>query len=257
MKIQQVAVQLYTLRDFTKTPADIAATLRKVRKLGYQAVQASALGPIGNEELVKIAEGEGLTICATHEDCDMILDQPHAVVEKLKALGCKYTAYPFPRGIDFGDEAQIHALTKKLDASGAVLREAGQVLTYHNHAIEFVKFGKKLALEIIYDESDPRNLQAEIDTYWVQYGGGNPVEWCRRMAGRLPLLHMKDYMFMKENKHEMAEIGTGNLDWKAIVTAAEKSGCEWFIVEQDYCPADPFDSLKASFDYIAANLIEA
>ncbi len=160
-----------------------------------------------------------------------------------------------PRGIDFGDKAPIHALAKKLDASGAVLREAGQVLTYHNHAIEFVKFDGKLALEIIYEESDPQNLQAEIDTYWVQYGGGNPVEWCRRMAGRLPLLHMKDYMFLKENKHEMAEIGVGNLDWKAIIPAAEKSGCEWFIVEQDYCPGDPFDSLKASFDYIAANLV--
>jgi sugar phosphate isomerase/epimerase len=54
----------------------------------------------------------------------------------------------------------------------------------------------------------------------------------------------------------MAEIGVGNLDWKAIIAAAEKSGCEWFIVEQDYCPGDPFDSLKTSFDYIEANLVE-
>jgi sugar phosphate isomerase/epimerase len=257
MKIQQVAVQLYTLRDFIKTPADIAATLKKVRKLGYQAVQVSAMGPIEESELLKMLEGEGLVLCATHEDAAMILNEPHAVVERLKKLNCKYTAYPFPRGIDFADETQIHALAKKLDAAGAVLREAGQVLTYHNHAIEFVKFGDKLALEIIYGETDPQNLQAEIDTYWIQYGGGSPVEWCQRLAGRLPLLHMKDYMFMKENKHEMAEIGEGNLDWKAIIAASEKSGCEWFIVEQDYCPADPFDSLKASFDYIAAHLVEA
>lgn len=256
MKIQQVAVQLYTLRDFTKTPADIAATLKKVRKLGYLGVQASALGPIEEGELVKMIHGEGLTLCATHEDGATILNEPHAVVEKLRKLNCKYTAYPFPRGIDFGDEAQIHALAAKLDAAGAVLREAGQVLTYHNHAIEFVKYGGKLALEIIYDETNPQNLQAEIDTYWVQYGGGNPVEWCSRLAGRLPLLHMKDYKFMKENKHDMAEIGVGNLDWKAIIAAAENSGCEWFIVEQDYCPADPFDSLKASFDYISVNLVE-
>jgi sugar phosphate isomerase/epimerase len=257
MKIQQVAVQLYTLRDFTKTPADIAVTLKKCRKLGYHAVQASAIGPIEESELVKMIEDEGLTLCATHEDGAMILDRPHDVVEKLRKLDCKHTAYPYPRGIDFGDEAQIHALASKLDAAGAVFREAGQVLSYHNHSIEFVKFGGKLALEIIYGETNPQNLQAEIDTYWVQYGGGSPVEWCQRMAGRLPLLHMKDYMFLKENKHEMTEIGNGNLDWKAIIAAAEKSGCEWFIVEQDYCPGDPFDSLKASFDYIAANLVEA
>jgi sugar phosphate isomerase/epimerase len=257
MKIQQVAAQLYTLRDFTKTPADIAATLKKVRGLGYHAVQASAIGPIEESELVKMLNGEGLALAATHEDAALILDNPAAVVEKLKKLNCKYTAYPFPRGFDFGDEAQIHELARKLDAAGAVLREAGQVLTYHNHAIEFVRFGGALALEIIYGETSPQNLQAEIDTYWVQYGGGNPLEWCRRLAGRLPLLHMKDYAFSKENKPEMAEIGYGNLDWKAIVAASEKSGCEWFIVEQDICPGDPFDSLKKSFDYIAANLVES
>ena len=39
-----LAVQLYTLREFTKTPTDIASTLARVAKLGYRAVQASALG---------------------------------------------------------------------------------------------------------------------------------------------------------------------------------------------------------------------
>ena len=53
----------------------------------------------------------------------------------------------------------------------------------------------------------------------------------------------------------MHEIGYGNLDFKAIVAAAEASGCEWFIVEQDSCPGDPFDSAKLSFDYIKANLV--
>lgn len=257
MKLPQVAAQLYTLREFIKTPADVATTLKKVRAIGYEAVQVSAMGPIAEEELVKILDGEGLTICATHEDCDVILNTPEAVVERLKKLNCKYTAYPFPRGIDMGDEAQIRALAKKLDASGAVLRAAGQVLTYHNHAIEWVRHGGKTAMQIIYEESSPLNLQAEIDTYWVQYGGGDPVDWCKRLPGRLPLLHMKDYGFTKENKIAMAEIGNGNLDWKAIIAGAEGSGCEWFIVEQDICPADPFDSLKISFDYITANLIES
>jgi len=255
MKIKQVAAQLYTLRDFTKTPKEIAATLKKVRKIGYKAVQASALGPIKESELVKILDGEGLTCCATHEGSDTILNDPEAVVERLEKLGCKYTAYPYPRDVDFNDEAQIHALAKKLDTAGAVLRKAGQVLTYHNHAIEFVRYGDKTALEIIYDETKKKNLQGEIDTFWVQVGGCDPVDWCKRLEGRLPLLHMKDYKFLTSNKHDMAEIGAGNLNWKAIVAAAEKSGCKWFIVEQDVCPGNPFDSLKISFDYIAENLV--
>ena len=52
----------------------------------------------------------------------------------------------------------------------------------------------------------------------------------------------------------MMEIGYGNLKWKDIIRTADESGCEWYIVEQDICPASPFDSLKKSYDYIVTNL---
>lgn len=255
MKLNQVAAQLYTLRDHIKTPTDIAASLKKVRAIGFEAVQVSGMGPIEESELVKILEGEGLTCCATHEPSDVILDEPQRVIDRLKKLNCKYTAYPSPKGVDMSDESQVRGLAAKLDKSGAALREAGLVLGYHNHASEFIRHNGKTGLEIIYGETKPENLVGEIDTYWVQYGGGDCVDWCERLAGRLPLLHIKDYKFTAENKPIMAEIGNGNLDWKRIIPAAEKSGCEWFIIEQDVCPGDPFDSLKQSFDFIRENLI--
>ena len=65
MPTSVIAAQLYTLREFTKTPADIARTLRKVKQAGYDAVQASALGPIEPAELARILQGEGLVCCAT------------------------------------------------------------------------------------------------------------------------------------------------------------------------------------------------
>ena len=254
MKIEQVALQLYTLRDHLKTPADIAATLKKVRAVGYQAVQASGLGPISESELLSLLDGEGLTLCATHEPSDKILAEPQAIVERLQKLNCKYTAYPYPSGINFADEAQVRQLAERLEAAGKVLHTAGQVLTYHNHAIEFLRQGDETVLDFLYAQTDANHLQAEIDTYWVQYGGADPVAWCEKLAGRLPLLHMKDYAFTAADKPAFAEIGSGNLDWKRFIAAAEKSGCQWFIVEQDTCPGDPFDSVAQSYRYIAENL---
>ena len=58
MSTSQIAAQLYTVRDFTKTPADIAQTLKKVKQLGYDAVQCSALGTIDSTELNRIVDGE-------------------------------------------------------------------------------------------------------------------------------------------------------------------------------------------------------
>ena len=96
MKINQVALQLYTLRSELKTPSAIADTLKRVRAIGYEAVQASGLGPIDERELSNILNGEGLKLCATHEPSDMILNHPERVVERLAKLRCTYTAYPHP-----------------------------------------------------------------------------------------------------------------------------------------------------------------
>lgn len=256
MKLKQVAAQLYTVRDYLKTPGDIAKSLKKVSDIGYQAVQLSGLGPIDDAELVKILDGEGLVCCATHEDGKTILDEPEKVVEHLQRLNCVYTAYPHPSGVELKDLTDVESLAARLNDSGKVMSEAGITLTYHNHHIEFRKFDGRLMLDVLYENTDPRYLQGEPDTYWIQYGGGDPADWCRKLHGRLPLLHMKDFSITSENSITYAEIGNGNLNWPEIIHAAEESGCEWFIVEQDVCPGDPFESLKISFDYIRNMLVE-
>lgn len=255
MKITQVAAQLYTCRDLLKTPTDIAATLHRLRKVGYTAVQVSGMGPIPEEELNAILEGEGLVCCATHEGSDTILNEPQKVIDRLKKLRCEFTAYPFPAGVDFASQESVEDLIRKLDAAGKVMAEAGITLCYHNHNQEFRKIGGKTILERIYEGTNPKHLQGEPDTFWVHYGGGENVEWCEKLAGRLPLIHLKDYQVNEENKHAFCEIGAGNLNFNKIIAAAEKSGCQWFIVEQDTCPGDPVDSLAQSFEYIQAHLI--
>jgi sugar phosphate isomerase/epimerase len=255
MNISQVAAQLYTLRDFCKTPQDTAQTLKKVRAIGYEAVQVSGVAPMPESELKAMLDGEGLVCCATHESTQVILDEPQKVIERLQKLDCKYTAVPSPGGIDVSTLEAAQSFAARMDAAGKALREAGQVLAYHNHHFEFVRLGDRTLLEIFYGETDPQNLQGEIDTYWVQYGGGDPVAWCKKLKNRLPLLHLKDYgIDIQERKPVFREIGQGNLNWSELIPAAENSGCQWFIVEQDTCPGDPFDSLKISFDYIQSEL---
>lgn len=258
MKLDQVAAQLYTLRDHLKTPDQIRSTLRKVRKMGYRAVQASGLGPIDTGELARILDGEGLICCSTHENSATILDNPEAVAEKLNTLGCTYTAYPYPADVDLSTLRAVRAFAKQLGNAGRVLHESGKVLTYHNHDIEFFRIKDSPILEIIYNETDPQYLQAELDTHWVQAGGASPAGWCRKLKGRLPTLHMKDFTVTADKKRVFAEIGAGNMDWPEIIQAAEDSGCTWFIVEQDgdWVDNDPFKSLKRSHQFIKDRLVQ-
>lgn len=254
MQSSQIALQLYTLRDHCRTRDAFVATCRRVAEIGYQAVQVSGIDRaiLPERELAAVCRDHALTICASHEASDEILARPDAVVRRLRDLGCKFTAYPFPRDIDFSSETAVRQLIAQLEAAGKVLHDAGLVLAYHNHQIEFRRLDGRIILERIFAETTPHHLMAELDTYWVQYGGGNPTAWCRRLAGRLPLIHLKDLRINAENQIEFAEVGAGNLDIPEIIGAADEAGCEWFIVEQDQCPGDAFASVEQSFRYLVS-----
>ncbi len=259
MKLDQVAVQLYTVRDYLKTPEDVAKSLRKIRGIGYRAVELAGLCPIGNRELKAMLDGEGLACFSSHEGGEQLFKHTDQVVEKLTALGCGSAVYPYPN-LATDTAAEVDSLIAQLDRAGKLLAEAKISLLYHNHNMEFRRFGGRLMLDMIYDGIDGRNLGAELDTYWVQAGGQSPERWCARLKGRLSILHMKD--FGVEDRYEgvprsvYKEVGLGNLDWTGIVKAAEKAGCRRFVVEQDgnWIDNDPFKSLKASYDFLEGKL---
>ena len=254
MRLTQVAAQLYTIHPHCQNAADLARSIAKLRAIGYSAVQLSAVGPIPEPEILAIMAGEGMAICATHEPPAMLLSEPERCIDRLRRLGCKLTAYPYPSNVDLGSAEAVRGLIAQLDAAGAKFHAAGLTLGYHNHAIEFVRHEGRPLLEHIFAQTDPRHLASELDTYWIHYGGGDVLEWCRRLRGRLPFIHLKDYGYSLENTPVDCEIGEGTLPFARIVAEAEAGGCEWFIVEQDKPRADPFESLRMSFEYLKNHL---
>jgi sugar phosphate isomerase/epimerase len=252
MRLSKVALQLYTLRDFCATAKDLTTTLKKVKAIGYDAVEFVRVDFASNRDLRKLADDHGLAISSIHEAGDRLLNQPQKVAEELAELGTDLAVYPFPAGIDFQKGAEVDRLAHQLQHSSEVFAAAGQRLVYHNHALEFAKHDEKLILEYIFAHAP--KLFAEIDTYWVQFGGGDPARWIGNLKGRVPLIHLKDYKFnARKNIPEMAEVGRGNLDFVTIIEQGNASGCEWFVVEQDFCEGDPFTAIQVSLEYLIGN----
>ncbi len=258
MKKEKIAAQLYSVRDYCNDAREIAETLKKVRAIGYKAVQLSSLGPLPPHELVKVLDGEGLTCCSTHEDSEELLTDPESVIERLNVLGCTATAYPYPGNQDFSTIEGVKRLGKALSRTGKLLKKAGIGFSYHNHGLELHRINGKTVLEWIMAETDPESLEAELDTYWIQAGGGDPVEWLSRVKGRASLIHLKDYGVDHKGKATFEEIGQGNLSWDRIIPAAKRAGCRWYIVEQDsdWEGGDPFESLKISLAYLKKTFVD-
>ena len=245
-----IGAQLYTLRKYTKTLPDIINTLNKVAKIGYKTVQVSGFGEADAEDVAKAAEDAGLSIVSTHTGWNLFLEKLDKVIADHKLWKCPH---PATGGLP-AKYHQADGVKKFLDELAPVsekLRAEGMDFSYHNHRHELVKYGDKTWLAQLYDNSSPSVLKAEIDVYWIAAGGGDPADWIKRCAGRIPLLHCKDMAMIKESEESeqrFAEVGEGNLNWKAILDQAEQSGVEYLLVEQDDCYGkDPFEALAISY----------
>jgi len=254
-KESQLAVTLFTLRDYCTKPRRIARTLARVRKIGYRNVQISGGGLLAREpaELARMMADAGLRVIGSHIALAMMRDDFGGVVERLRAWKCSHTAIPWVAQEDRSTLAAWKARARELTHLGKALRKEGITLQYHNHHFEFHKFGGRgglggrTGLDILYSATDPEYLQAEIDIGWVARGGGDPADWCARLKGRMDQVHVKDWLIL-DGEPAWAEVGEGNLNWPAIVRACHMAGVKHYIVEQDQCPVtkDPFKSIAVS-----------
>jgi sugar phosphate isomerase/epimerase len=251
MTTPTLAAQLFTIRDFTKTTEDFATSMAKISKIGYTAVQVSAIGDISNEDVLRITDDNGLTICNTHISYDRLLNDMDAVIAQHHLWKTKHVAIgsmPADYRKTADDYKRFAVIANEI---GEKLAAADLTFSYHNHSFELVKYDGQTGLDIFYSEANPEYVQAEIDTYWIQHGGGDPTVWIDRMKNRMPVVHLKDLVMVPDEngwvKHQMAEVGEGNMNWDGILQACQRAEVEWYAVEQDICQRDPFESLAISY----------
>jgi sugar phosphate isomerase/epimerase len=253
----QIGAQMYTLKDHCKTPADIASTCRKLREIGFGAVQASALGPIEPGELRKILDDHGLVCAATHRSLDQMHDDPQALIDEHRVLGCELTALG---GFGFGgaDENEWDGFIEQLNRVAERLARDGLRVGYHNHSHEWAPFDPPDRIspdrtpigKLVDGLAD--QVWFELDTYWIAHAGADPAAWIRRCAGRVPAVHVKDMTITPDRRQKMCEVGAGSLNWPAILDACKSAGVRWYLIERDSGDLDPFDSLRISLENLNA-----
>lgn len=245
-----ISVQLYTVRNFLTTPAEVAASLKKIRAIGYRFVEISSLDHLPAPEVKSLLDEADLQVSGIHFDFEPLLADLDAILEQCRVLGTKNLILcMMPESYAQQGRAGFQRFIEEVIPLCEKIHAAGFALSYHNHNYEFTRFDGRPALDWIFEATAAHHLGAEIDTHWIQRGGGDPVAWIRKVAGRMNSLHLKDFTVDMWTPI-FAEVGQGNLNWDEIIPAALQAGVEWFVVEQDECRRDPFDSLKLSYEFL-------
>jgi len=250
-----VGAQLFTCREHMTTLADLAETFRKVSEIGYTAIQLSGYNrEMDIREMASLIADSGLIVGATHMGWDSFLNDLDTVIETHLLWNCTHTAIG-SLAVEYRTAEGVKRFADELAPVAEKLAAAGLDFSYHNHNQEFERMegDGRTWLAMLYEDIPGDVLKAELDTYWVQAGGGDPAAWITKCAGRQPLLHLKDMVIAPGREQHFAEIGEGNLNWPAILTAAEPAGVEFYLVEQDNCyGANPFDCLETSYKNLVA-----
>ena len=248
----QIGAQFYTIRDFCKTPDDLALSLKKVADIGYKTVQISGTCPYDPQWLKEQLDANGLKCVLTHIAADRLQADAAAVAKDHDVFGCDYVglgAYGFKEEKGENLDGFVNIYTPVAQT----LKDGGKYFMYHNHAHEFKKENGRLILSQIAERMPVDLMGFTVDTYWVQVGGSDPAQWIEKLSGRVPCIHLKDCAYGQQ----MAVVGEGNINFDRVFEKAEAAGTKYMLVEQDNCNGeDPFDCLRRSYLYLKANGFE-
>lgn len=250
MRTDQIALQLYTVRD--RTAADFVGTLRELAGIGYRAVEFAGYGGVPAGELRAALDELGMRAMGAHVPYDRFEAEFGRVVAELRALGAEFAIVPWLAEARRGDPEETRRLAARFNEWGERCRAEGLRFGYHNHGFEFEPLpgeNGRTMFDVLLAETDPDLVGFELDVYWAAYAGFDPVEVVRNHGVRLPLLHVKD-MGAGEDRAD-APFGTGTISWEPLLAASEAAGTRWYIVEQDH-PRDALADVATSLRNLEA-----
>lgn len=249
--IEKLGVQIFTIRDFLTTEDDVKRSFEKLAKIGYKEIQTAGMYDFTTPEFfAQAARENGLAIVGTHIPMDKIEKDTDKMVAMHKVYGTTNMGIGGMPGI-FDSElslAEVEDFISRFNACAAKLKKHNMKLTYHNHHYEFAKVGGKFIMDHFIDKFDKDTISFVLDTYWLQCGGVSILEYMDKCAGRVDILHLKDYKVRHKQEQIYTEIGNGNINFAAVIAKAEKIGVKHYVVEEDVCPGDPFESLTMSYN---------
>lgn len=229
-----------------KPRENLESVLAEAREAGYEGIETSP--EIVSKDIMKtnrLLFENGLRLVALHMGIGDI-GQVEQAVKLLERLDGEYLTFSGPGGK--GSEEDYLKCADFLNKVGKICREHGIKTCYHNHGHEIAN-GQK-GIRLLIRKTEPELVGLCVDTYWVKFGGANPLEFIKANKERVAYLHLKDGSEEDMRSKRFSELGKGSIDFPAILGFITQLGLKWVVVEQDWTLGDPFKSMLENRSYL-------
>ena len=248
-----VGVQLYTVRD--QAEKDLGAVLAHISMIGYKEVETYwNVYTHPAKELRTMIVDNGLSVPSGHFDYDGLATK----FDYAKELGVEYMICPMlPKNMQNSADA-FKTAAAQFNKWGEQAKSMGMQFGFHNHNYEFQKFGNTTGFDILTTTADPKLVCLEMDCYWMTQAGQDPVAMLKKYGSRIQLLHLKDRQagfpttqLLSPDAEHFTEVGSGTINWKAVIETGQQTGVKHFFVERDNGSTPAFESLRISYNYLS------
>ena len=249
-----VGLQMWSLREYL--PKDLPGTLAKIRAMGFREVEGAGLWKHTAADLRAALDQAGLRCQSAHMSYERLRDDAPGAFAEAKALGATWVVCPWiahDKEFTRDDALKSAELFNKVGAAAAA---SGLRFAYHCHGYEMLPAPEGTRFETLAQHTDPKRVTFQVDVFHSLYGGADPVDLITRYSGRVTSLHLKDLKKGVPITRGTATaapdvdvpLGTGQVDWPAVLRAAMKAGASLYYVEDE--SADPLGHIPQSLGYL-------
>ncbi len=273
-------VQQIMLGTVTGKPQQALSTLQRIKAAGYDGLELNRFmihpsslmirlmtraagmptGKGGNLDWHGLLKDAGLGVASLHADLGSLKREPQAVIQEAQSFGTDTIVITGMYRFDYQNAAAVRGLAKDLNEVGALLRQDGTSLLYHNHNEEWLRTNEgKRAIDLLLEETDPDLVGFEFDSYWCTDAGADAAQWMQRLGSRMKLWHVTDRGFRQSGpamtpilKADSMELGTGNMDLERLWQIATSNGVQSVVLEshKNWIDKDPVKSLELSAKWL-------
>jgi sugar phosphate isomerase/epimerase len=230
-----IAVQVYSVRG--AAGKDLAGTLAKIAKIGYDGVEFAGDYNHDAKDIRKMLDDNGLKCSGTHTGIGQLRgDNFEKTAELHKIIGGKFMIVPGGIDGELHDVEKNKKMAEEFNKLAEKAKPFGLFVGYHAHGGDAKLIDGIPAWERLFDATAPEVvMQMDLGNYMG--GGGDPYKMIEKFIGRSKTVHLKE-------SGRDAIIGDGEVDWKRAFDLLDAQGVtEWYVVEDEKTP-DDFDRIE-------------
>lgn len=234
-----IGLQLYSLRAlFAK---DVPGSLAKVHGYGIRDVELAGTYNLAPEKFRAMLKENNLNPVSCHFSFDRLRDDIEGVAKEAKALGLAYVGCAWAAHEGDFDEKECRETIRVFNLAGEALAKHGLKFFYHAHGFEFQPHGNGTLFDLLMKETNPKFVRFQMDVLWIVFPGQDPVKLLEKYPGRWELMHLKDLrkgvqtgpLTGHTDVNNDVVLGTGQVNWPAVLSAAKKAGIKYYFIEDE------------------------